>query len=52
MVAFINNDLPVFCDEVFDSLSAVGALDDGNIHACHYGRFSRPQPGRLISLED
>jgi hypothetical protein len=31
MVAFINNDLPVFGDEVFDSLSAVGALDDGDI---------------------
>ena len=32
MVAFIDNDVPVFCDEVFDSLSAVGALDDGDIH--------------------
>ncbi len=31
MVAFIDNDVPVFCDEVFDSLSAVGALDDGDI---------------------
>ena len=32
MVALINNDLPVLGDEVFDSLFAVGTLDDGDIH--------------------
>ena len=42
MVAFINNDLPVLGDEVFDSLSAVGALDDGDIHGAVTVALSAP----------
>ena len=42
MVAFINNDLPVLGDEVFDSLFAVGALDDGDIHGATTFAFPAP----------
>jgi hypothetical protein len=42
MVAFVDNDVPVFCDEVFDSLSAVGALDDGDIHGATAVAFPAP----------
>ncbi len=42
MVALIDNDLPVLCDEVFDSLFVVGALDDGDVHTAAALALSSP----------
>ena len=42
MVAFVNNDVPVFCHEVFDSLSAMGALDEWQYPRSHCVLFPPP----------